>query len=274
MDISEVNGYFEQAYELIIEYGLQLVGAVIALIIGLLVIKQITSGFKKLLAKRDVDESLRPFLTGLVNALLKALLLVSILGMVGIEMTSFVAILGAASLAVGMALSGTLQNFAGGVLILIFRPYKVGDWVDMQGYSGTVNSISIINTVLKTPDNKTILIPNGPISTGSLTNFSTEERRRVDWTVGIGYGDDIDQARKVMLDILTPDERVLKDPAPFIKVSALADSSVNFTVRVWVEAKDYWPLYFDFNEAVYKRFNEEGINIPFPQMDVHVHKPE
>ena len=272
MDIEQLNGYAEQAYQLIIEYGLQLVGAIAALIIGLIVIKQITNGFKKLLEKRDVDVSLRPFLSGLINALLKALLIVSILGMVGIEMTSFIAILGAASLAIGMALSGTLQNFAGGVLILIFKPYKVGDWVEMQGYSGSVNAINIINTVLKTPDNKTILIPNGPISVGSLTNYSTEPRRRVDWTVGIGYGDDIDKARKIMLDIIHADSRALKDPEPFIKVSALADSSVNFTVRVWVEASDYWPLYFDFNEAIYKKFNEEGINIPFPQMDVHVHQ--
>ena len=271
MNLEQLNGYAEQAYQMILEYGLQLVGAIVALIIGLIVIKQISNGFSKLLEKRDVDVSLRPFLGGLVNALLKVLLIVSILGMVGIEMTSFIAILGAASLAIGLALSGTLQNFAGGVLILIFKPFKVGDWVDMQNYSGTVNAINIINTILKTPDNKTIIIPNGPISTGSVTNYSTEPRRRVDWTVGIGYGDSIDKARKIMLDILEADARVLKDPEPFIKVTALADSSVNFTVRVWVEAADYWPLYFDFNEAVYNQFNAQGINIPFPQMDVHVH---
>ncbi|MAX78844.1 MAG: mechanosensitive ion channel protein MscS [Crocinitomicaceae bacterium] len=272
MNTEELQSYFTMAYDFIIEYGLQLVGAVIALIVGLFIIKSLTNALKNILEKKNVDPSLRPFLTGMFNMVLKILLMVSILGMVGIEMTSFIAILGAASLAVGMALSGTLQNFAGGVIILIFKPFKVGDYIDAQGYSGTVNAISIINTILKTPDNKTIIIPNGPLSTGSLTNFSTEPKRRVDWTVGIAYGDNVDQAKEVMFNILNNDTRVLKDPAPFIAVSALADSSVNFTVRVWVNASDYWPLFFEFNEQVYKRFNEEGINIPFPQMDVHVHK--
>ena len=200
------------------------------------------------------------------------MLFISVLGMVGIQMTSFIAILGAAGLAVGMALSGTLQNFAGGVMILLFKPFKVGDFIDAQGHMGSVKEIQIFNTILTTPDNKTIIIPNGGLSTSSMTNFSTEPLRRVDWTFGIGYGDSIDQARKVLKELADADSRILKDPEVFIGVSALADSSVNFAVRAWVKAEDYWGVFFDMNENVYNTFNKEGINIPFPQMDVHVHK--
>ena len=191
--------------------------------------------------------------------------------MLGIEMTSFIAILAAAGLAVGMALSGTLQNFAGGVMILLFKPYKVGDVIEAQGYIGSVKEIQIFVTVLTTPDNKTIIIPNGPLSNGSLTNFSTQETRRVDWTFGIGYGDDVDKAKEIIRNIVESDERVLKDPAVFIALGEMADSSVNLTVRVWVNAADYWGVFFDTNEKVYHAFNAGGINIPFPQMDVHVH---
>ena len=186
-------------------------------------------------------------------------------------MTSFIAILGAAGLAVGMALSGTLQNFAGGVMILIFKPFKVGDVIDAQGYLGAVKEIQIFNTVLTTPDNKTIIIPNGGLSTSSMTNYSTEETRRVDWTIGIGYGDDVDKAEQVIKRMCDEDTRILKDPEVFIAVSELADSSVNFAVRAWVKSDDYWGVFFDMNKKVYKVFAEEGLNIPFPQMDVHVH---
>jgi small conductance mechanosensitive channel len=192
--------------------------------------------------------------------------------MLGVEMTSFIAILGAAGLAVGLALSGTLQNFAGGVMILLFRPFKVGDFIDAQGFMGSVKEIQIFNTILKTPDNKTIIIPNGGLSTSSMTNFSTEPQRRVDWTFGIGYGDDAEKAKAVLKRLCDEDERILKDPEVFIALSALADSSVNFVVRAWVNAPDYWNVFFDMNEKVYKTFAEEGLNIPFPQMDVHVHK--
>lgn len=188
----------------------------------------------------------------------------------GIEMTSFIAILGAAGLAIGMALSGTLQNFAGGVMILIFKPFKVGDVIDAAGYIGSVNQIQIFNTILKTPDNKTIIIPNGGLSNSSLTNFSTESRRRVDWTIGIGYGDDVDKAKSVIQDLCDKDQRILKDPAVFIAVSELGDSSVNFAVRAWVESADYWAVFFAMNENVVKTFGEHNLNIPYPQMDVHV----
>jgi small conductance mechanosensitive channel len=200
------------------------------------------------------------------------MLVITVLGMLGIEMTSFIAILGAAGLAVGMALSGTLQNFAGGVMILVFKPFKIGDVIEAQGYTGKVDQIQIFNTIMKTPDNKTIIIPNGGLSTSSMVNYSTEATRRVDWTIGIAYGDDADKAREVIKRLCDEDSRILKDPELFIAVSALADSSVNFAVRAWVNAADYWGVYFDLNEKVYKTFESEGLNIPFPQMDVHVHK--
>jgi small conductance mechanosensitive channel len=199
------------------------------------------------------------------------MLVITALGMLGIAMTSFIAILGAAGLAVGMELSGTLQNFAGGAMILIFKPFNVGDVIDAGGYVGSVKDIQIFNTILKTPDNKTIIIPNGGLSNSSMTNYSTEDKRRVDWTIGIGYGDDIDKARASIKAMCDADSRILKDPEVFIAVSELADSSVNFAVRAWVNAADYWGVYFDMNENVYKTFNKEGINIPFPQMDVHLH---
>jgi small conductance mechanosensitive channel len=201
------------------------------------------------------------------------MLVISVFGMVGIEMTSFVAVLGAAGLAIGLALSGTLQNFAGGVMILIFKPFKIGDWIDAQGHSGSVNAIHIINTILKTGDNKTIVIPNGGLFNGSLTNYSSELKRRVDWTIGIAYGDDYDKAKGVLLTLIKQDKRILSEPAePFIALAELADSSVNLAVRCWVDASDYWAVKFSLNEQIYKTFPKEGLNIPFPQMDVHVHK--
>jgi small conductance mechanosensitive channel len=198
---------------------------------------------------------------------------ITALGMIGVEMTSFIAILGAAGLAVGLALSGTLQNFAGGVMILLFKPYKVGDVIEAQGYTGSVKEIQIFTTILTTPDNKTVLIPNGPLATGSLTNYSTQPTRRVDWTFGIAYGDDIDKAYDVLRRLISEDEHILPEPEPFMALSALADSSVNIVVRVWVNSPDYWAVFFKMNEQVYKVFAEEGLSIPFPQMDVHVHKP-
>lgn len=258
--------------DFIFDFGVDLLGAIIALIIGLWVIGLITKGIKKVMKSRGIDDSLQPFLVGLLGITLKALLFISVISMLGVEMTSFIAILGAAGLAVGMALSGTLQNFAGGVMILIFKPFKVGDVVTAQGYTGSVYEIQIFNTVLKTPDNKHIIIPNGGLSTGSLVNFSKEETRRVDWTIGIGYGDDVDKAKSVLLNLIKADSRIKNDPEPFIAVSELADSSVNFTVRVWVNSGDYWGVFFDMNENVYKTFDKEGLNIPYPQMDVHVSK--
>lgn len=263
----------EQIYGIVMEYGPKLIGAIITLVIGMWVISIIRKVLSKRFEKKNVDPSLRGFLNSLIGIGLKLMLWIAVIGMVGVEMTSFIAILGAAGLAVGMALSGTLQNFAGGIMILLFKPFKAGDFISAQGHAGIVNEIQIFNTILKTPDNKTIIIPNGGLSTGSMTNFSTEEKRRVDFTFGIAYGDDVDKAKKVLMDLINADERIINDPAePFIAVSELADSSVNLVVRVWAEAKDYWGIYFDLHENVYKTFDKEGLNIPFPQMDVHVQK--
>lgn len=245
---------------------------IIVLLVGLAVIGAMTRGARKLMTKREVDPSLIPFLATVLNILLKVGLVLVVLEMIGIQATSFIAILGAAGLAIGMALSGTLQNFAGGVMILLFKPFKVGDYISAQGHSGTVNEIQIFNTILKTPDNVTIIIPNGGLSTSAMTNYSVEERRRVDFVFGIGYGDSIEKGRSVLKEIIAADSRILQDPEPFIKVGELGDSSVNFTVRVWTKASDYWGVHFDTKEAVYNRFNEAGLNIPFPQMDVHVHQ--
>lgn len=256
------------------KYGPKLLGAIVVLIIGSWIIKLINNSFSRLLEKRNIDASLKPFLTSMLGILLKVMLVISVLSMLGIQMTSFVAILGAAGLAVGLALSGTLQNFAGGVMILIFKPFKVGDYIDAQGHSGTVSGIQIFNTILKTPDNKTIIIPNGGLSTGSLTNYSAEPLRRVDWTFGIGYGDSVEKATEVLKKLADDDPRILKDPSVFVGISALADSSVNFAVRAWVKAEDYWGVFFNMNENVYNTFNKEGINIPFPQIDVHLHKKD
>jgi small conductance mechanosensitive channel len=270
--MEDINTYSDKIMDFVINYGPKLIGAIITLVVGMWLIKIVINTIEKTFRKREMDPSLVPFLKSLISTLLKVMLVISVMSMMGIAMTSFVAILGAMGLAVGMALSGTLQNFAGGVIILILKPFKIGDVIEAQGYTGSVNSIQIFNTILKTPDNKTVIIPNGGLSTGSLVNYSTEPTRRVDWTVGIGYGDDIEKARKILLDILSADERVFKDPVPFIKVSALADSSVNLATRVWVNASDYWPVFMETNEKIYNEFNKQGINIPFPQMDVHVHK--
>ena len=264
--------YVDTLINLFVVWGPKLAGAVLALIIGLWLANMITGGLSRRMEKNEVDPSLRPFLESLVSALLKILVLVRVLGMVGIEMTSFIAILGAAGLAVGLALSGTLQNFAGGVMILIFKPFKVGDVIEAQGYTGCVNTIQIFNTILKTPDNKTVIIPNGGLSTSSMVNYSTEATRRVDWTFGIAYGDDIDKAKEVLNELLISNENVLKDPAPFVELGELADSSVNFTVRAWVNAADYWAVHFYMLDKVYRKFAEEGLSIPYPQMDVHLDK--
>lgn len=267
-----IEGHFDKIIDMGIAYGPKLIGALIVLFIGLFIVKLITKGVGRVLERRNIDASLTPFLKSLINIVLKILVLISVMGMVGIQMTSFIAILGAAGLAVGMALSGTLQNFAGGIIILLFRPFSIGDFIEAQDYIGTVKEIGIFTTLLNTVDKKVIIIPNGPLSTGSLINYSKEPLRRVDWTFGIAYGDDMENFKKAINDFISEDKRILKDPEHFIGLSELANSSVNFTVRVWVNAPDYWAVYFDMNEKVYKRFKDYELNIPFPQMDVHLHK--
>jgi len=261
--------YTEKAIELILSYGPKLILAIITLLVGLWVIRIAGRGMKRLMQKKNLDPSLSAFLKTLVDAALKVMLVISVMGMVGIEMTSFIAVLGAAGLAVGMALSGTLQNFAGGALILILKPFKAGDYIDAQGYQGTVKEIQIFNTILVTPDNKRVIIPNGGLSTSSMINYSHESQRRIDMTFGIGYEDDIDKAKGLIKEMVDKDSRILKDPEPFIAVSELADSSVNLVVRPWVNSGDYWGVYFDMQENVKKEFDKQGISIPFPQTDVH-----
>jgi len=271
-DFGSIN--FDSIVDLVVTYGPRLLGALAVLIIGWNVIGIITGRIYSSMEKKEFDLSLKSFIRNLLGVLLKVLLIISVLGMIGIEMTVFIAIVGAAGLAVGLALSGTLQNFAGGVLILLLRPIKVGDFVEAQGYMGTIKEIQIFNTIMKTPDNKTIFIPNGGLSTSSIVNFSTEPTRRVDWTFGISYGDDMSLAREILTELINEDERILKDPPPFIAVSELADSSVNIVVRVWAKSGDVWPIFFSMNEKVYNLFPERGLTIPFPQMDVHVQGEE
>ncbi|MFA7625468.1 MAG: mechanosensitive ion channel domain-containing protein [Candidatus Kapaibacterium sp.] len=257
--------------DLTLQYGPKLILSVIVLFVGLKIIKLLTLTIEKILNKKDIDLTLRPFIISFSNVLLKVLLTISVLSMVGVEMTSFIAILGAAGLAIGMALSGTLQNFAGGVMILLFKPYKAGDYIEAQGFAGTVNEVQIFNTILKTPDNKTIIIPNGALSNSSLINYSTEKQRRVDWTFRISYGDDLNKAKELLKRFCEEDKRILTEPAPAILLSNLADSSVNISVRAWVNSSDYWNVLWDMNERVYKEFDSHNLNIPFPQMALHVH---
>ena len=270
MDLN-LSNYSDTIYEMGIQFGTKIVACAAVLVIGFWLVGSMMKVIKKGFDKRGIDESLNPFLLGIISSLLKVLIVISALGVLGIEMTSFIAILGAAGLAVGMALSGTLSNFAGGVMILIFQPFKVGDYIEAQGYSGSVKEIGVFNTIMNTPDNKTIVIPNGGLSSGSMVNYSTELTRRIDWTVGIGYGDDYDKAKAVLDKFIAEDARILKDPTHFIALHALAESSVNITVRAWVNAPDYWGVYFQMIEKIYKNFGIEGLNIPFPQIDVHVH---
>ena len=270
MDTNNINIYLEKLITLAVEYGPKLLLAIIVLFAGLWIIKLLLKGINKTMERSGLELSLRKFLGSFSGILLKVLLFISVASMIGIATTSFVAIIGAAGLAVGLALQGGLGNFAGGVIILIFKPFKVGDFIDAQGHMGSVKEITIFTTILKTPDNKTVIIPNGALSNGTMVNFSTEPTRRVDMVFGIGYTDSIEKAKTILTHIVESETRVHKEPASQIVVGELGDSSVNFYVRVWCDAKDYWGLYFDLQEKVKLTFDKEGISIPFPQRDVHV----
>lgn len=261
-----------KVYELAVTYGMKFIMAIVVLIVGLIVVKWIVKAMVRLMKKGNVNESLIPFLKSLTNIMLKLMLVISVMGMVGIQMTSFIAVLGAAGLAVGLALQGTLQNFAGGVMILLFKPYEVGHFIEAQGYMGTVSEIQIFTTVLSTPDNRKVIIPNSPMATGSITNFSAMPTRRIDFAFGIGYTDDIDKAKAILLKMAQKDDRVLKeDNPPVVMVESLGDSSVNLKLRTWVKSEDYWSLFFDVTENVKKEYDAAGISIPFPQQDVHLY---
>jgi small conductance mechanosensitive channel len=244
--------------------------ALIVVVVGFWVINRLVGLLDRRFAKGGMDPTLRPFIRSIIGVGLKITVVISAIGVLGVETTSFIAILGTAGLAIGLALKDSLSNFAGGALLLFFRPFKVGDYIEAQGHAGTVSEIQMFHTILKTPDNKTIIVPNGPLYNGSLTNYSAEPTRRVDLTFGIGYGDDIDKARSVIMGIIAADPRILKDPEPMILVKELADSSVNFTVRVWAPVGEYWNLFFGLTETVKKAFDAHHVTIPFPQRDVHI----
>lgn len=252
-----------------IQAGGHILKAVIVFLVGRFLIRMLNRLVRRLMDKRNVDISIKTFVRSLVNILLTVLLIISVVGALGVETTSFAALLASAGVAVGMALSGNLQNFAGGLVILLFKPYKVGDWIDAQNVSGTVKEIQIFHTILTTADNKLIYVPNGALSSGVVTNYSNQTTRRVEWIVGVDYGEDYNKVEKVVREVLAADKRILDDPAPFIALHALDASSVNVVARVWVNSADYWGVYFDINKAIYATFNEQGINFPFPQLTIH-----
>ncbi|MFT6991471.1 MAG: small conductance mechanosensitive channel [Paraglaciecola sp.] len=258
----------------IIPWGISIVIATVIYIVGKIVVGILINVLGNIMARSNYDDMLIDFVKAIARAALMLFVIIAALNQLGVNTTSLVAILGAAGLAIGLSLQGSLQNFAAGVMLLVFKPFKAGDFIEAGGATGVVKSISIFTTVMTTGDNKEIIVPNGAIYGGNITNYSAKATRRVDMVVGIGYDSDLKKAKEILNEMVAADERILKDPAPTVAVAELADSSVNFVVRPWVASGDYWGVKFDFNEAVKLRFDAEGISIPFPQMDVHVHKNE
>ncbi|MDR7023316.1 Small-conductance mechanosensitive channel [Pseudomonas sp. 9AZ] len=269
MNIEQLVKVSEAWLPVVLEYSGKLTLALITMLIGWWLISKLINSVGRLLNLRQVDRALSSFICSLVGIVLKVLLLVSVASMVGVETTSFIAVIGAAGLAIGLALQGSLANFAGGVLIMFFRPFRAGDWIEAQGVSGSVDSIQIFHTTLKTADNKVVIVPNGSLSNGHITNYSRESTRRVDINLGIDYSSDIKQAREVLLDI-AKDPRVRQDPAPVVFVTGLGDSAINLSLRIWVATPDFWPVTFAFTEQAKERLSEAGIGIPFPQRVVHL----
>lgn len=256
-----------------ISFALKLVKVLLIWFIGRWVARRAVNIVKKLMEARNVNVSIRTFVGSLVDVVTMIVLIIMIISVLGIDTSSFIAIFASAGVAIGMALSGTLQNFAGGVMILLFRPFKVGDFIEAQGVSGTVREIQIFNTVVHTGDNKVILLPNGPVSTGIINNYSREEIRRVDFTYSISYGDDFEKAKKVLLELIAEDPRILDQPAaPFVELGALAASSIDITVRLWCKQQDYWGIHFDLNRKVYETFPKKGLNFPYQTLTLHVEK--
>ncbi|EJO94215.1 mechanosensitive ion channel [Ectopseudomonas hydrolytica] len=273
MNVDELVKMSEAWLPVVLEYSGKLTLAVITLLIGWWLIGRLTASIGRLLEARRVDRALSSFIGSLVSIVLRVLLLISVASMIGVETTSFIAMIGAAGLAIGLALQGSLANFAGGVLIMLFRPFRAGDWIEAQGVSGSVDSIQIFHTTLKTADNKVVIVPNGALSNGHITNFSREPRRRADINIGIDYSSDIKRAREVLLEI-AQDPRVHLEPAPVVFVTGLGDSAVNLSLRVWVATGDFWPVTFAFTELAKERLTEAGIGIPFPQRVVHLAKAD
>lgn len=267
-----MEGIWDKIYSLGALYGLKIISAIAILILGRLAVGIFTSIIGRLMKNSKMDPTLMKFIISMSKVALMTFVVIAALGSLGVQTASFVAVIGAAGLAVGFALQGSLANFASGVMLIIFRPFKGGDYVEAGGTSGSVESIQIFNTVLKTPDNKLVIVPNSKITGDKITNYSAMDKRRIDMVFGIGYGDDIRVAKSILDEIITADERILKDPAPVVAVLELGDSSVNFAVRPWVKTSDYWSVYFDLTEKVKLTFDSRGISIPFPQRDVHLHQ--
>lgn len=264
----------ELGWELGLDFSIRIAAALAIFIIGRWVAKWIGSICRKLMEKAEVDAMLQRFLGNLIYATLLTVVILAAISQLGVQTTSFMAILGAAGLAIGLALQGSLSNFAAGVLIILFRPYKTGDYIEAAGVSGSVQEVQVFTTVLNTPDNKRVIVPNSAIMADTITNYSANDTRRVDMTFGVGYSDDLDLVKKTLASIVADESRIMPDPEPAIVVAELADSSVNFAVRVWVKTADYWGVTFDVTEKVKREFDAKGISIPFPQQDVHVYKTE
>jgi small conductance mechanosensitive channel len=252
-----------------IDAGKSIIGAILIYVIGRFVIKQINRLVCKILTKRKLEISVQTFCRSLMNLLLNLVLVFAIISKLGVETTSLAALLASAGVAIGMALSGNLSNFAGGLIILVFKPFKVGDYIDGNNVSGTVKEIQIFHTILSTVDNRIIYVPNGSLSSNAIVNYSKQDMRRAEWTFGVEYGEDFEKVKAVLERIIAADARILKDPAPFIGLGALSASSVDIKVRAWAKTDDYWGVYFDMNRVVYETFNKEGIGFPFPQLTVH-----
>ena len=274
--LTQLRDYGGQFVELIqtkgAEFAINLVTAVLIFYVGKWIIGLLVGALRKLMEKNDVDATLTSFVSNLVRMTLLVFVIIAAITQLGVPSAQFVAVVGAAGLAVGLALQGSLSNFAAGVLIVLFRPYKVGDYVEAAGISGTIEQVQILTTILKTPDNKKIIVPNGQIMDSIITNYSANDMRRVDMVIGVSYDDDLDKVRKTLEELVAAEDRILEDPACTIAVSELGDSSVNFVLRPWVRTADYWGVHFDMTEAIKKRFDQEGISFPFPQQDVHLYQ--
>lgn len=267
--MTNLEVFIQQAITFCVEAGKSILVAVVIYVVGRFVVSLLNKLLTKALNRRNLDPTVKSFLQSFVNILLTVLLIVAVVSALGINTTSFAALLASVGVAAGMALSGNLQNFAGGLIILLLKPFKVGDFIEAQGLSGVVDGIQIFHTVLRTVDNKVIYLPNGSLSSGNIINYSQQERRRVDLTVSLEYGQDIDQAREVLLSLFAKDERILQDPAPLVALSKLADSSVDLTVRLWVAATDYWDVFFQTQERIYAEFNRQGISFPYPHLTIN-----
>jgi len=273
IDIEKIEHYIQMVGEMSLQFGIKFILAVVVYLIGKWLIGKVLNLVDLSLGKKQVEATLHQFLVSITSTLLKAIQIIIFASMIGIETTSLIALLGAAGLAIGLALQGSLANFAGGVLILLFKPFKKGDVIDAQGHVGGVEEIQIFNTILKTPDNQRVIIPNGPLSNGCIKNINVEGTRRVDFVFGIGYDDDVAKAKAILFSLAEADERTLKNVPTDIWLGEHGDSSINLYLRPWVNSGDYWPYYFDMMEKVKFAFDKEDISIPYPQRDVHIHQP-